>query len=165
MTSLTLAATGHRPDKLGGYNTTTLLRLQSIATKALTAAVHTHDIYRVISGMALGWDLAIAQAALDIGLPLIAAIPCPQQPAKWSPDLILKWKQIKDQAKEVHIISPTYTPECMQRRNIWMINNADVVLALFNGKQKGGTWNAVQFAIQTEKPIINVWDQFKAEVL
>ena len=37
----------------------------------------------VISGMALGWDMALAQAAINLGIPFIAAVPFIGQENMW----------------------------------------------------------------------------------
>lgn len=65
-----IAATGHRPDKLGGYGRHDA-RLEDIARGYLSML----QPAGVITGMALGWDTRFALAALSLGLPLHAAVP------------------------------------------------------------------------------------------
>jgi predicted Rossmann fold nucleotide-binding protein DprA/Smf involved in DNA uptake len=61
-----LAFTGHRPSKLGGYGSDVDLKLTRLATKVLD------DLKpeQVISGMALGWDQAVAFAAIRAKIPV-----------------------------------------------------------------------------------------------
>ena len=69
-----VAATGHRPNKLAPlsicYSTRVLQRLIDLATAYLEKS----NPDAVISGMALGWDTAIAIAAIKLNIPLTAAV-------------------------------------------------------------------------------------------
>ena len=42
----------------------------------------------------------------------------------------------------------------MQIRNRWMVDNSDLVLAVFDGKKEGGTWNCVKYAKSKNKEIV-----------
>ena len=74
-----LAATGHRPDKLGGYSHDILVRLTEFAQHQIRVL----GPEKVISGMALGWDQAVALATISLEIPLIAAIPFEGQESVW----------------------------------------------------------------------------------
>ncbi len=158
--TLSLAATGHRPNKLGGYSVDLRVRLTDHAVSYLHYINKTNPISEVISGMALGWDTAIAEAALQLSLPLVCAIPFPQQPALWPSHSVAYWAEIKAKAKEVHIVSDFYTPTAFQQRNEWMVDRANYILALWNGSE-GGTANCLTYARLKNKFILNVWDSFK----
>ena len=41
----------------------------------------------------------------------------------------------------------------MQKRNEFMVDKADMVLAIWNGNQKGGTWNTIKYATKTKTPL------------
>jgi hypothetical protein len=69
-TGLIVAGTGHRPDKLGGYSDDAFNLLVKIAKHWLEMNKPT----RVISGMALGWDQALATAAVEVDIPFVAAV-------------------------------------------------------------------------------------------
>ena len=49
----------------------------------------------------------------------------------------------------------TYSPQKLQLRNIYMVDNADVVIAVWNGTP-GGTKNCIDYAQKTGKEIIVV---------
>jgi hypothetical protein len=74
------AATGHRPNKLGGYGPAITDRLRRGARRFLEAH---RDTTEAVGGMALGWDTGWALAALDIGVPLTAAVPFKGQESRW----------------------------------------------------------------------------------
>lgn len=156
---VSLAATGHRPNKLGlwnclGWRPRAVQFLRDFAFQQLNAVHQQHNLREVISGMAVGWDTAIALAALRLEIPLIAAIPFPNQPLKWPPANVEEWAWIKSQATEVITIADSYSLAAMQARNEYMVNRADIMLALWNGTP-GGTANCLRYARRKDKPIID----------
>jgi uncharacterized phage-like protein YoqJ len=152
-----LAGTGHRPDKLGGYSQDVFKRLLAVASDAL--GTYKPDV--VISGMALGWDQALAQAAVDHNIPFIAAVPFEGQEMVWPDTSRLTYNLLLARAQERIVVNPgPYASWKMQARNVWMVDNADQILALWDGKPGGGTWNCIQYANQQNKPVINCWPAF-----
>lgn len=77
-----IAFTGHRPDKLGGYSPEADRRLVAFARRLVVALQARYAPERFISGMALGWDMAVAEACASKGLPFIAAVPLAFLPAE-----------------------------------------------------------------------------------
>jgi uncharacterized phage-like protein YoqJ len=149
------AATGHRPDKLRGYDTHARL------TDLGIAVLFKYKPEKVISGFALGWDLAVADAAIQLEIPLIAAIPFPSQPSTWPKSSQLFYQQLLEKASQIEIISPDpYSALKMRMRNEWMINNCDFVIALWDGSA-GGTGNCMNYIIQENKPYKNFWKSWQ----
>lgn len=154
-----IAGTGHRPNKLGGYSSEVLMKLVSTAKDALIELQPTS----VISGMALGWDTALALAALELKLPLVAAVPFHGQETAWPNISQIMYQDIlKDASDVVYVCDKGYAPWKMQIRNEWMVDHCDVVLALWDGTS-GGTGNCIAYADKVKKPIHNVWDRFKGD--
>lgn len=152
-----VAATGHRPDKLGGYDAGTEKRLVETAVFALTELKP--DL--VWSGMALGWDLAIAQACVDLDIPFVAAVPFNGQEWKWPPSSQRKYRSLRAEAQRVVIVSEGgYEPWKMQVRNRRMVDECTHVAALWNGT-RGGTYNCLEYASQVNRPFRNFWKEFK----
>jgi len=150
-----IAGTGHRPDKLGGYTEANFDRLVTIAEKWLKGL----KASKVISGMALGWDQALAQAAINLEIPLIAAIPFTDQAKVWSDKSKAYNQYLLDKAQEVVNVSgmDDYSVEYMQKRNIWMVDNCDILLAMFDGSS-GGTKNCIQYAESQNKRMVNAYE-------
>ncbi len=67
-----IAVTGHRPDKLGGFSEDVHHRLVRFAKETLSKIPR--DNLTIVTGMALGWDIAIADACDQVGIPFLAAI-------------------------------------------------------------------------------------------
>lgn len=151
-----VAGTGHRPDKLGGYGLEARQRLVRLADKYLS--VVRPD--KVISGMALGWDSALAAAALQLDIPLVAAVPFRGQESRWPKESQREYNwMLKDASEIVYVCEDGYAPWKMQVRNEWMVDNCDTVVALWNGTD-GGTANCIRYAEKKSKPIVNLWSEY-----
>lgn len=158
---LVLSGTGHRPPKItyqgrNAYHPATYQRLKKLAVAALKH--YKPDV--VISGMALGWDMALAEAALELGIPLICAIPFIGQEKTWpqaSQDL---YHDILAQCSGiVTTCPPGYAAWKMQVRNVYLADEADMMLALWDGTA-GGTANCLAYAQKIGVRIENVWDKW-----
>lgn len=147
-----ICGTGHRSNKLGGYSYAVFSRLVALAE----AALKRYQPEKVISGMALGWDQALAQAAVNLNIPLVAAIPFKGQENMWPEASKKKYEELLSHAGVVVVSSGNYAPAKMETRNEWMVDRSDLVLALWNGTS-GGTCNCVRYAYQKQKRVINLW--------
>ena len=153
---LILAVTGHRPDKLGGYGPQARNRLEDFAVGIL--AVRQPAL--VITGMAQGWDQAVAAACRTLCIPYHAAIPFRGQEKMWPAEGQNYWRGLLTDAVGQTIVCPgNYDPRKMQTRNEWMVDRCTKVLALWNGSS-GGTSNCVAYARRIRgREVENVWDQ------
>lgn len=153
MKGLILSGTGHRMNKLGGYTIKSVDRLYLYAKNILVA----YQPVKLISGMALGWDQALVEAALDLDIPYVAAVPFLGQEYRWPDGAQERYRHLMRLAADVVVVSMgSYSAEKMQVRNEWMVDNSQGVLALWNGTP-GGTANCVRYAKKVSKPIFNVW--------
>jgi uncharacterized phage-like protein YoqJ len=153
-----VTGTGHRPSKLGGFKPDLHLTLYQFLIPWLQSL----QPCGVISGMALGFDLALAEAASQLKIPFVAAVPFKGQESIWPENSQRLYKQLLSQANKVIIISPTgYSPVAMRLRNRWMCNKADIVLALWNGESGSGTANCLRYATSLKLTIINTWQQWQ----
>lgn len=163
---MVLAGTGHRPADLltvgkGIYRDPALLaRLDERLIDLCMAALRRYTPERVVSGMALGWDMALAETAVREGIPLVAAIPFEGQECRWSADQQARFWRLREAAAEVVVVCEGgFSPAKMQRRNEYMVDSADLVLALWSGKP-GGTGNCVRYAESVGARIVNVYSSF-----
>ena len=152
-----LGFTGHRPASLpGNYSDRTNRALLSTADFVLAQ----YKPAKVISGMALGWDTAVAECAVNRGISLIAAVAFESQPSrclKFSQD---RYQRLLNQAERIEIISAgDYSPEAMQLRNQWIVNYCDRLIALWH-QGKGGTKNCVDYALTINRLTFNCWATF-----
>lgn len=153
--------TGHRPPKLGGYSANAQNKITEFAVFALPLiAERNGPIEYCISGMALGWDMAIARACVELSIPFIAAIPFPQQADRWPNKAQIEWNALVSAAVRVETISQSYSDDAMQERNKWMVDNSDMLIALWDGSE-GGTSNCISYARAIRHPIRNAWRKWE----
>lgn len=151
-----LAFTGHRPAKLGGYDDKTNILLCKFARTILRR----YKPRQVISGMALGWDTAVAESAILLDIKTIAAIPFVGQESKWP---VAAQESYRELLKKCHVkvVSPFgYAVYKMQKRNEWMVDHCNLLIALWDGSE-GGTANCVRYATSKGVKICNVWNDWK----
>lgn len=157
---MTVAGTGHRPDKLGGYTNEAFLKLVNIAIEWLKE----NKPDKVISGMAMGWDQALALASVRLNIPLICAVPFKGQEREWSSSVQKFYFKLLNKASEViYVSSSGYSAKKMQTRNEWMVNNCDIILAMWD-ESSGGTANCIEYAESKNKKIINLYEKYQIAV-
>ena len=140
-----IAITGHRPNKLGNDYDLTSPLIQTIEAE-LQTIINGLRPTLMISGMALGIDTLWAELAIENEIPFIAAIPCENQCERWIQKSKDRYGSIIQHplCKQV-VLSEEYSHTCMQKRNEWMVNNCDVLIAVWDGTP-GGTGNCVKYA-------------------
>lgn len=117
--------------------------------------------------MAIGIDMYAAEIVLDLkksypGITLESASPCETQPVKWSEALRERYYNIAAQCDKETMLQTHYTPDCMDKRNKYMVDQSDVVIAVWSGKPSG-TGKTVTYALAKGKPVI-VIDPISLEV-
>lgn len=155
-----IAGTGHRPQKLGGYDQKTRRAVGALAAEYL----HETQPERVISGMAQGWDQALAAAAIICGIPLIAAVPFEGFERRWPAEAQGRFERILERAEKVEILGigdlvGREVDQALQARNEWMVDRCDRLAALWDGSW-GGTFNTLQYAQRCGRAVDNLWSRW-----
>jgi uncharacterized phage-like protein YoqJ len=114
-----------------------------------------------ISGGAIGVDQIAMDAvrwAMTFGAPakLVIARPFPSQASKWPHASQARFAELCKFGEVIDVSPDPYTPQKMQIRNIWMVDNACVTIAVWDGKESGGTWNCIQSAKQKGNKILHI---------
>ena len=107
--------------------------------------------------MAIGIDMYAAEIVLDLkksypGITLESAIPCETQPVKWSETLRERYYNIAAQCDKETMLQTHYTPDCMDKRNKYMVDQSDVIIAVWSGSPSG-TGKTVRYAHKQGKSI------------
>lgn len=152
-----VCVTGHRPSKLWGYdiNKEEWTNLKNLFKTIL----YTLKATEAVTGMALGVDIVFAIAVLELkeeGFPvkLHCAIPCRGQQSKWPVESQRVYERILEQADEVTLVSDEdYKPWLMQKRNEYVVDLVDKVIAVWDGSS-GGTANCVRYAEKKKKEVL-----------
>src|SRR5690606_15223728 len=75
---------GHRPGELGGYGENPgAAGVRARLAEAPAAMVEVDGPLTVVSGLRLGAEQLAAEAALELGLPLVAVLPYPEADKPW----------------------------------------------------------------------------------
>lgn len=153
----TIAATGHRPDKLGReyeYEGPYSNMLLSEFTKILVQ----YEPSCIITGMALGVDTLWVLAGMTLGIPFIAAVPFEGQETKWLDESKEMYWNILNHPlcnQVVKVCEPGYAGWKMQKRNVWMIDHSDLLVSVWDGTD-GGTANCCKAADKCGRQRINI---------
>lgn len=112
------------------------------------------------SGGALGFDLLAASLILakrikhpNIRLKMV--LPCRDQADRWPKKFQRAYGNILSAADEVLYLSENYDPFCMQRRNRYLVDSADILMCYLT-RSFGGTMNTVNYAYDCNRQIINL---------
>lgn len=155
--------TGHRPSKLGHDYDYKGPTTQAISNRLIVILNSLQPEYGN-SGMAIGFDFIAAITCLNLGIPLHCWIPCIGQEVRWSMDNQVLYHKILSKAAKVHQVSnKTYDKDCMQNRNIAMVDDinpaTDKLISCHDGSY-GGTWNCIHYAatkgFRSDSSVINI---------
>ena len=151
-----MSATGHRPNKLNNEWDMEGPMSEWIRGN-MELVLYLWQVKKGISGMALGWDMHFAIVCLRMGIPLTAAIPFPGQEIMWSESNQRMYNWILSKATEIICVCEKgYAAWKMQKRNVWMVDNSDVLLAGWDGSA-GGTFNCYRYAAEEgDKEIVRI---------
>ena len=152
--------TGHRPTRLpwgtDERDPRCLALKRKIAERVEEAYLAGYRHF--ICGMALGCDLYFAQAVLDLrekypDLILESAIPCPSQSHGWSTADRARYEAILDQCNLETVVQHHSDRGCMMRRNRYMVDHAQRIIAVYDGMGTGGTMRTLHYAMEKKLEI------------
>lgn len=153
MNKKTCCFTGHRI-----LNQALKAFIKQIVTDEATKLIN-QGVRYFIAGGALGFDTLAAQTVLDLKkdyaqIKLILAILCKNQSDKWSYENKVEYEKIKNASDKVIYLSEKYESSCMLKRNKYMVDKSDFVIAAWDGRKRGGTYYTVNYAKKLGKKII-----------
>lgn len=107
-----------------------------------------------ISGFALGADMIFARLVIELKekyphVNLEAALPYPT----WLKNRSAEDKELLYQCVGFGVHSPKYSPNCFLIRNRFMANTCERVIAVYDGREKGGTVSTMRYAAALERDI------------
>ena len=145
--------TGHRPEKLQSDEET----VRRAIRRSIDIAIK-DGFVTFISGMARGVDIWAAELVLerrvfDVSLHLICALPYLGFEQTWSKDWQVRYRTILRQADLVKAINPSFSRVVFQRRNEWMVDHSNRLIAVYNGSS-GGTRNTIAYAKREKLEIV-----------
>jgi hypothetical protein len=164
-----VTATGHRLHLLPGYRgdgSSGPLRATLVEVALDTLEEWSPDL--LITGMATGWDMAMAIAAMIRNTPFHAYLPFEGQARNWSRTDQDAYRGLLDEAEDVRVISSTESRRAYYERDVAMVDALtgpeDRLLALWLGDPNSGTAITIDYAMDWLVPWTNYRDQFMEKV-
>lgn len=157
------ACTGHRPNKFPWrYNDSDprCIALKGVLSEQIAALVD-KGVISFLSGMAEGADTWFALSVLSLReknpeLKLHCILPCMEQADKWSTSSQELYRSILAAADSVVYVSRNYHRNCMLERNVFLVEHAMFLLAVYNGERRGGTAATIRYAQKRDREIIRI---------
>lgn len=122
-------------------------------------AITKDGIERFLVGMSRGADFLFADVLSERNLNWKAVIPCNDQDSLWNQsDKRFRSKLISKSSDSI-VLSSKYHHGIMHHRNEYMIDNSEILLAIYDGSKRGGTNNTVNLAIKKHKKVVQFHPQ------
>ena len=152
----TAAFTGHR-----WYDSS---RKHSVRKKIeeCVREAYRNGVTNFISGMAIGFDLLAAEVVLSLrhecpAITLTAVLPFREQASRFNELNRCRYYKCLSQADDMVILSNDYTAKCYLERDRFMVEHSSLLIACYDGRNRGGTFWTVNFAARTGKNVINIY--------
>lgn len=147
--------TGHRPKGLPwgeDESATGCMGLKALLAQELETAWR-EGFRSFWCGMAMGADLYFAEAVLACqsvhpDVELFAAVPCPNQTRGWPVREAARYLRILRYIGADHctLVSRKWDRRCMLLRNEFMVDQSSRIIAVYDGKGRGGTGYTLHYA-------------------
>ncbi len=156
--------TGHRPKGfLWNYEDKSCelhKEYLQILEYAIEQAITKNGFGYFISGGAIGADMDFSETVINLRekyphIQLEIAVPCANQDLKWSKTDKERYHYILEKADRVTILSPYYHRGCMHQRNRYMVDKSELIIAVWNESQSGGTYNTLRYAERKQNKYID----------
>lgn len=169
MQNITCCFTGHRPNKLFGYDLSNK-NYQIMAKKIkyyAKALIESNGVTRFITGGALGFDtvafFAIESLKKDYpNIENILAIPFDGQQKAWHNkididryDRMLKMADEIFQVENIQGYKANSIGAKLNKRNHYMVDSSDYIITCHDGTT-GGTYNCIEYAKNNGVKILNI---------
>lgn len=113
----------------------------------------------IITGMALGWDIAVAEAADWAGVPFCAAIPFPGQSSRWNDADKALYDRVCALASKLVYTSSIPGTSAYLKRDRWIVDHCEELHALDSGR-RSGSHTTVLYAEEIGRKVVPLWDDW-----
>lgn len=159
-----ISFTGHRPPRLEMFGKPySDEQFKALVKHIKSKLVNVLDINTAYVGGALGFDSAAGCACIDLGIPIISCIPFVGYESRWfNPKDVERFNYLLDFSKDVVFVdeelklSPKISKNAKNIvRDKYMVDNSEILIAMYDGNPEGGTYKTVTYAESKNKPVIN----------
>ena len=149
--NITVAFTGHR----------TYCGEANLDLRQTILRLYEEGFTRFMCGMAWGFDLAAGEAVAEAKkhcseIELVAVVPYDGFGSLFRGDDAEQYGQVMAAADEVVVVSEQGGDAAFRRRNDYLVDNASIVVAWFDGVPRGGTAYTVRRARHSRLPVVNL---------
>lgn len=159
----TCAFSGHRPKRLPWGVDESDPRCAALKEKLCAAVQKAHGCgyTHFICGMARGCDQFFFEAVEELKtmygeVTIEAAVPCLSQPDLWPEPDRKRYERALEKCDSVTLLQEDYTPDCMKKRNYYMVDRSSLLITVFDGGP-GGTASTVCYAKQQGVGMMELW--------
>ena len=155
-----IGVTGHRPEKLYGYDLTEprWVKLKELFKKVLLKEKATAGV----TGMALGTDQVFAMSVLELkeqgyDIKLVTMLPFKEYSCKWPMESQILFKNILDKADRINYVSSSLqnVGYSLQKRNEALVGVVRKLICVWDGSPSG-TKRCIEYADSNGVPLIPV---------
>ena len=158
----TCCFTGHRAEKLPWRYNENDPRCVDLKQRIFDTveAVFSAGFHHFICGMAEGCDMYFCEAVLELKknhpeILLEAAVPFEGQADKWPAAERERYRRMLIECDRVNLLQEEYSPGCMMKRNRYMVDNSQLIIACYDG-HSGGTLNTLRYALENNRQILHL---------
>jgi uncharacterized phage-like protein YoqJ len=115
----------------------------------------------IITGGAIGTDLLVAQLAIKAELKSKVYLPFEFEThtARWNQTSKAQLRWVLDRSEIRVVGGHQYSVKLYHRRNERMVDNADVILAFWDGREDGGTASCIRYAQHRGKRVFDAFSR------
>lgn len=119
------------------------------------------------TGGAIGFDTMAARKLISFRIShrdvkIIVAVPCKDQDAKWTSSQKDNYAFVLSNADEIVFVSEEYTKDCMRKRNEYLADVCDILIA-YSGRCSSGSAQTIRMAESRGKTVYNLYPNVAAE--
>ena len=154
------AFTGHRPEHLpwGRDEDDPRCRALKILLRRTVQQVYDRGFRTFLCGMARGCDTYFCEEVLHLrdrvqNITVEAAIPCLSQSSGWTPEQRSRYQDLLALCNYRTVVQEKYDAGCMHRRNRYMVDHSQLLLAVHDGSP-GGTRYTIEYALRQRRDVL-----------
>lgn len=111
-------------------------------------------IEKFLVGMSRGADFLFADVLSERKLSWIAVIPCADQTLFWNEIDRSHHQSLIDKVDNMIVLHNNYKRGVMHYRNEYMVDKSEMLLAIYDGSRRGGTYHTVGLALKKQKKVV-----------
>ena len=154
--------TGHRPRSFSFEYNESSAEFSALRTRIKNTIIQVCNAgcRKFYCGMAEGVDLWCGEIVLELKdsfdppLEICAVVPFIAQPVSMTPANQARYRKIMEASSERFLVSRNFTKACYQKRNYYLVDSADALIAVFKvGEERSGTGQTIRYAKKKNKKI------------